>query len=205
MLIVAYNVHNHLLKQVVENRMTELLASSQAALVKKEQELKDMYNKELNDLHAQLTQEMEKNEKMRETMSKIRKSSSSKNFEKRISAALQKTEKELKATVSKLVAAEVRQIDGVPCVCPRVARVALCCPCGLLLLCILSLLVLLLLLVVLLLLLLLSLLLLLLLLLLNDHSWGTVDLFVLCCNGVCPPFFRKRVKRPSHAWSAWRS
>jgi hypothetical protein len=108
------------LKQVVENRMTELLASSQAALVKKEQELKDMYNKELNDLHAQFTQEMEKNEKMRETMSKIRKSSSSKNIEKRISAALQKTEKELKATVSKLVAAEVRQIDGVPCVCVSV-------------------------------------------------------------------------------------
>tara|TARA_B110000090_G_scaffold189084_1_gene219785 strand:+ start:84 stop:689 length:606 start_codon:yes stop_codon:yes gene_type:complete len=201
MLIGAYNV------QVVENRMTELLASSQAALVKKEQELKDMYNKELNDLHAQLTQEMEKNEKMRETMSKIRKSSSSKNFEKRISAALQKTEKELKATVSKLVAAEVRQIDGVPCVCVSVpvTRVALCCSCGLLLLCILSLLVLLLLLVVLLLLLLLSLLLLLLLLLLNDHSWGTVDLCVLCCNGVCPSFFRKRVKRPLHAWSAWRS
>ena len=128
MLIGAYNV------QVVENRMTELLASSQAALVKKEQELKDMYNKELNDLHAQLTQEMEKNEKMRETMSKIRKSSSSKNFEKRISAALQKTEKELKATVSKLVAAEVRQIDGVLCVCLFlllvllfVVRVAFCC------------------------------------------------------------------------------
>ena len=98
-------------EQVVENRMTELLASSKTALVKKEQELKDMYNKELKDLQAQLTQEMEKNEKMRQTMSKMRKSSSSKNIEKRISAALQKTEKELKATVSKLVAAEVRQID----------------------------------------------------------------------------------------------
>ena len=123
---------------VVEHRMTELLASTSQTLKDTTNDLKNVFQQEMEEQKILLREQIESNEKMRLTMKKIRKSSVTAAAKKsgelslKINQALEKTEKELRATVGKLVAAEEASETAFTCMtCLEImTKPVTCIPCG---------------------------------------------------------------------------
>jgi chromosome segregation ATPase len=139
-LVDVENERDHLQERIidVENRMTEV--ETQIKEEKKHEiiRMKTIFNDEMENQKVLLRLEMEKNEKLKEQLNRMRKRSVSAaakkagQFEKKLSEALKKTEKELRATVSKLIAAEEASETAFTCMkCMEIMKKPVTCiPCG---------------------------------------------------------------------------
>lgn len=121
---------------VVENRCTELISSQKDSDAVRTE--RNLLQAQLADKIAEYNEMVEKNDTLKRTMSRVRKSSVTMTAKKageiglRIKEALSKTERELRATVSKLVAAEEASETAFTCMtCMDIMKSPVTCiPCG---------------------------------------------------------------------------